>query len=181
MGRKFSSSVALTALLCAAACASQGPSRAPAKDPESAAKMFERLKSLEGRWVQVGPEATDAPAPGIAVSYRVTSAGTAVVETVFEGAPHEMVTVYTLDNGHLMLTHYCAMGNQPQMLAEPITDPDVVSFEAVALGNATSMDDPHMHWGTLRFVPDGRLHAEWSLRSDGERHPPVKLDLERAP
>lgn len=50
-------------------------------------------------------------------SFKVTSGGSAIVETVFEGTPHEMVTVYH-DNSdrQVTLTHYCMLPNQPKMI-----------------------------------------------------------------
>ena len=50
--------------------------------------------------------------------YAVTAAGSAVVETVFPGTEHEMVTVYHADGSDLVLTHYCMEGNQPRMRAK---------------------------------------------------------------
>jgi hypothetical protein len=44
----------------------------------------------------------------VRVEYRVTGAGSAVVETLFPGTPHEMVTVYHARKGVLCMTHYCA-------------------------------------------------------------------------
>ena len=41
-----------------------------------------------------------------------------MVETVFPGSPHEMVTVYHADGPDLVLTHYCMEGNQPRMRAQ---------------------------------------------------------------
>ena len=73
---------------------------------------LERLKTLAGTWrghvvTEDGPPAT--------VVYSVTAAGTAVTEALFPGTSHEMLTVYHLEGDDLVLTHYCAMGNQPRM------------------------------------------------------------------
>ena len=46
--------------------------------------------------------------------YGVTAAGTAVMEALFPETDHEMLTVYHLEGNDLVLTHYCAMGNQPR-------------------------------------------------------------------
>jgi len=74
--------IALTALVVAPAAAA-----APAADAKAA---LERLKGLSGTWTISGSsEGTD----GSVVTYKVTGAGSAVVETVFAGGPHEMVTV----------------------------------------------------------------------------------------
>ncbi len=37
---------------------------------------------------------------------------------MFPGDAHEMTNVYHMDGGSMLLTHYCAVGNQPRMRAE---------------------------------------------------------------
>ena len=71
---------------------------------------FESMKQLVGSWdgtidMGQGPQT-------ITASYNLTAAGSAIVETVFEGAPHEMTSVYH-DNSDRKLTmvHYCAEHN----------------------------------------------------------------------
>lgn len=163
---------ALLPLLALASCATTGqPSPVP-----GAAEQFERLKRLEGDWIALAGEG-DAPA-GTRVSYRVTSGGTALVETVFCGTPHEMATVYYLDNGALALVHYC-LGNQPRMLALESEDADVVRFEFAGganIGSATS----HMHAAELRFTSDARLDTRWTQWKDGRAAGDVRLALVRS-
>ena len=55
------------------------------------------------------------PTDQVVSTYRVTAAGSAVMEVLFPGTDHEMVTVYHQDGDDLILTHYCAAGNQPRM------------------------------------------------------------------
>ena len=38
--------------------------------------------------------------------------GTAVLQTIFPGAPEEMLTVHYTDGDQLVATHYCMLGNQ---------------------------------------------------------------------
>ena len=158
---------------------SQPTDVAETSDPKAAQRMFERLKTLEGTWVQMAGVEGASAEPGTPVTYRVTSAGSAVIETVFEGQPHEMVTVYYVDNGRLKLTHYCAMGNQPHMLADPITGENEVSFEAVSVGNEKSMNAAHMHWANLRFVDDAHIVARWTISKDGKPGFVSNMHLER--
>ena len=72
---------------------------------------LEQFKQLAGDWV--GKEGGQA----MAVNYKVTSGGTAVVETIGAGTEHEMITVIHADGDGLALTHFCMLGNQPQMRA----------------------------------------------------------------
>ena len=45
----------------------------------------------------------------VSVTYETSSNGSIVVETLFPGTPHEMVSVYYDENGKFGMTHYCAM------------------------------------------------------------------------
>ena len=177
--RSILSALCATALLAGlAGCASPTTASAPVDEAAAArsARMFERLKDLEGTWVSSG---ADAAMEGAELRYRVTSGGSAVIETIFPGAQHEMVSVYTLDNGRLVMTHYCAMGNQPFMVARTDTDEDTIHFVCERAGNTGSHADPHMHEGVFT-LGDGTLHAEWTMFKDLDRRGTVVIDLVRA-
>src|SRR5208282_1089463 len=51
---------------------------------------FEQFKLLAGEWV--GKEKSN-DGPDVHIQYKVTGAGSAVVETIFPGTEHEMVSV----------------------------------------------------------------------------------------
>ncbi|MDD4868213.1 MAG: hypothetical protein PHQ28_14170 [Mycobacterium sp.] len=138
---------------------------------------FEKLKQLAGEWVAAdepstpagekkNEKKTDAPAP-ICI-YRTVSAGTAVQETLFPGTPHEMVTMYHLDGADLVLTHYCALGNQPKMRAEKSADSSKLVFKFAGGTNIDPEKDAHMHDLTLTFVAPDRLRAEWTHYANGK-------------
>jgi hypothetical protein len=91
--------------------------QAPSVDGKAA---FERLKTLAGTWQgQAGHGPADQAAT---VTYRVASGGSVVEETLFPGTPHEMISMYHLVDGQLVMTHYCAMANQPRMRSTRILD-----------------------------------------------------------
>src|ERR1700739_676546 len=69
--------------------------RAEEKAASVSARRLEALKQMAGDWVEVGKDGK--PTDKIVSSIRVTSAGTAVLETLFPGTNHEMVTMYHLD------------------------------------------------------------------------------------
>ncbi|EKD42754.1 MAG: hypothetical protein ACD_73C00032G0002 [uncultured bacterium] len=75
---------------------------------------FDLLKSLSGTWK--GTWVVGDRKQPMQVKYRVTSGGTAVEETIFPNTPQEMVSVYTLRDGKVHMTHYCMLGNQPHMI-----------------------------------------------------------------
>lgn len=78
---------------------------------------LERLKTLAGTWVEA--DADGKPTDKVVSVFKVTAAGSAVEETIFPGQPQEMVSIYHRDGADLLLTHYCALGNQPRMKADP--------------------------------------------------------------
>jgi len=79
----------------------------------TAKDAFATLKNLAGEWSGTINEKDKGPAGS--VNYKVTANGSVVVETLFPGTEHEMITMYHLNGDQLMLTHYCAAANQPQM------------------------------------------------------------------
>ena len=87
---------------------------------------LERLKKLAGTWVEADKDGK--PTDKVVSVVKVTAGGSAVHETLFPGQPMEMVSVYHLDRADLVMTHYCVLGNQPRMKADPKSpaEPDPV-------------------------------------------------------
>ncbi len=148
-----------------------------ADDASANAERFEAFKRLAGDWVQVG--ADGKPADKVVSSIRVTSGGTVVEETLFPGSGHEMVTMYHMDGSDLILTHYCAQGNQPRLRAEPGADVNRISFKFVGGTNMKSEKDLHMDHVNFIFVGKGRFKAEWAACKNGATCHQVTLDLVR--
>ncbi|MBP7147278.1 MAG: hypothetical protein KBD01_07015 [Acidobacteria bacterium] len=144
----------------------------------SAAAAFARIKALEGEWTGTGGHRGEAGQPG-KVIYKVTGAGSAVVETMFPGTPHEMVTVYHLDGDDLVLTHYCAAGNQPHMKAKLPASGDRLDFEFVS-GTNIKPDGMHMHEATMVFEGPDKLRAAWTSFQAGRPGPVAEFVLTRS-
>jgi hypothetical protein len=142
-------------------------------------QRFEALKKLAGDWVAVGKDGK--PTTTVISSIRVTSAGTAVQETLFPGSDHEMVTMYHLDGADLILTHYCMLGNQPRMRAEPGKDVNKIAFKFVSGTNLKSKNDHHMNQATLTLDGKDHFKAEWNSCKDGKSCHQVRFDLVRKP
>jgi hypothetical protein len=162
------------ALLCAAYPALQaGDDKHPAANTSS----LEPFKQLAGEWVGNGDfhgEKHEAR-----VSYKVTSAGSAVVETIDPGGPHEMVTMIHQDGDALALTHYCSIGNQPNMKAKPKAGDHSIAFEFVSASNMPSPKDMHMHSVTFTFVDKDTLKTEWTNYMDGKEAGKAIFELKR--
>ena len=119
---------------------------------------LERMKKMAGTWVAAGKDGK--PTDQVISVVRVTAAGSAVHETLFPGQPHEMISIYYRDGADLMMTHYCALGNQPHMKADPNSPPNQLRFLFAGGTNLDPAKDKHMHEGTITFTDDD--HIEWS-------------------
>jgi len=124
---------------------------------------FERLKSLAGKR---SPAMLTADGEKTTVDYRVTAGGTAVIETMFAGDPHEMVTVYTLDGDSINATHYCSGGNQPSMrLNKEKSNGNEVVFDFVSVTGKKT--DGHIKAVRFRFDGD-KVVETWSTTTQDE-------------
>jgi hypothetical protein len=140
---------------------------------DTATTRFDNLKGLAGDWAMVGGDGS------VAVTYRLTAGGSAVVETLFPGSPHEMVTVYTVDKGDVVLTHYCAEGNQPHMKAVKGGDAKTIEFKFDGGGNIKSPKDGHMHEATFVFVDADHVKSSWLFYEDGKAGESKEFSLVR--
>ncbi len=103
--------MALAVLACAPAqsraAAGQGADPASVAAPR---ETFDRLKGLVGAWRGLRSDGRE-----IGVTYRLTAAGTVLVETWALGPGRESLTLYHMDGAELVATHYCPIGNQPRL------------------------------------------------------------------
>jgi len=137
---------------------------------------FEKLKSLEGTWTgKAGPKGGEASEA--TVTYKLTGGGSALVETLFPGTPHEMVTVYTADGAELRLTHYCAAGNQPSMKLASV-DGNTMRFDFVS-GTNMKPSDMHMHAAAITIVDPNHVVSEWTAWRDGKPAEVMVFELGR--
>jgi len=155
--------LAALVLSAGAASATPAPGAAPARP---ASPALEKFKTLAGDWVAA--EDGDMVKKGDLVArYAVTASGSAVVETVFPGSEHEMVTVYHADGPDLVLTHFCMEGNQPRMRARGAQGS---RFE-FAYDGGTNIDprrDRHMHSATFDLASADEIRSEWNELAEGK-------------
>jgi hypothetical protein len=115
---------------------------------------LEKMKALAGTWLLTDE---GKPTDQIASIIKVTAGGSVVHETLFPGQPHEMVSVYTVDGPDLIMTHYCVLGNQPRMKADPKSPANQIVFRFAGGTNLDPKKDKHMHEATLTIVDDDHL------------------------
>ena len=145
---------------------------APAKT-----SAFENFKQLAGEWTGKGTHGDmshDAE-----VTYKVTSGGHTVVETIDPGGAHEMISVIHPDGDSILLTHYCMIGNQPHMKAKPKAGDKSVAFEFVKATNMKSEKDMHMRTATFTFVDKDTIKVEWTSFMDGKNAGKSVFELKR--
>ena len=122
-----------------------GKQPAPPTNP-----AFETMKKLAGTWLAADQDGK--PTDQVVSIIKVTAGGSAVHETLFPGQPHEMVSIYTVDGPDLVMTHYCVLGNQPRMKADPKAPANQIRFQFAGGSNLDPKKDKHMHAATLTLV-----------------------------
>lgn len=145
--------------------------------PTPAQTAFARLKALTGVWQ--GRVGDREKGPVATVTYQTTAGGNTVMETLFPGTRHEMVTMYYLENGKLVLTHYCAAGNQPQMALTKKSTADLLDFNFIGGANIRSRRDGHMRSARIRFLAPDALESEWDYFENGKLSDTKKFFLKR--
>lgn len=162
--------------LAAVVVAAPRPAAADVPEPTLDRAVFEQLKSLAGRWEG---KVDDASATPVALELQVTSNGTAVLERVFAGEPHEMTTVYYLAMGRLLATHYCSLGNQPGFKLAPNAKPTDIVMDLAGGNGFGPATDQHAHGVRIQSVDPGQLRVEWQFRK-GEADPTyARMTLQR--
>ena len=148
------------ALLIFSALADQ-PALADDQTRSPAAQAFEHFKKLEGTWTGQSESGRS-----FEMTFRLTGDGSAVIEHSRMDGAHDMFTVYHLDQETIMLTHYCASGNQPRMRAADFSSAEIRFDFLDATGLATA-GDGHMYRATFAFEDPDRFHTAWTWRENG--------------
>ncbi len=170
------------------ALAQTGPQKEqPQTDAE---KSFALLKTLAGTWE--GPVKMEGHDHGngngapenVQVSLRVTSRGNALV--------HEMgdlnrtddptkydhpVTMFYLDEGKLMLTHFCDAGNRPRMAAKISPDGKTAEFDFVDVSGSDKFG--HMYHAVITVIDANHHTEEWQYRLPDGKLMGGRMDLQR--
>ena len=121
---------------------------------------------MVGEWS--AEEARRGHAPRHDQRTGLTSGGSALVETLFPGSDHEMLSVYHMDGDALVMTHYCMLQNAPQMRAQASSDPDTIAFECEGGASIEDCREPHMHEGKFELVDRDTVLSAWTMYDQGE-------------
>ena len=141
-----------------------------------ASAAFEKMKTLAGDW-NGAPEGEMKAHHAIQVSAN----GSVVMETMNPGTSHEMINMYHLDGEELVLTHYCAEGNQPTMqLDREASTPTMLVFEFTGGTNLDPAVDSHIHRARITWDGTDRIESKWFSYSAGKQAGEMTFDLERS-
>jgi len=152
-----------TILAAAFALVLIGAAITPAVEKPSSVPAFEHLTSLVGEWegTQDGTQ--------MRLTYTLTADGSALMEE-FRAGKTVMVTMFTVDGDHLIATHYCSAGNQPQMMTKAITDPSAKSL-TFSLSHVYGMKTPgdwHNTGLTITLEDKEHLTQVWTYEYNGK-------------
>jgi hypothetical protein len=131
--------------------------------------QFEKIKKMAGTWVEADKDGK--PTDKVFSVVKVIAGGSTVVETAFPGTPMEMVSVYHLDKGDLVMTHYCVLGNQPRLKADPKSKPNQIKWDFVGGTNLDVQKDTHMHSAVVTFIDDDHIEIAGEAWVDGKPSP----------
>jgi len=155
-----------------------------------AQKAFTILKSLAGTWE--GPVAMDAQlrehaqgAPeNVKVSLRVTSRGNALVHEMGELDPaadptkyDHPVTMFYIQDGKLLLTHFCDAGNRPRMTAKISEDGKRIDFDFLDVSGSTQYGN--MQHAVFTIIDADHHTEEWIFRLPNDKTMGGRMELHR--
>jgi hypothetical protein len=167
---------AITAAALLAGCEMQQSAGTAGSDPHASvrvagaaseserAALLDRLKSLEGEWLikdEQGQMVTGSV-------YKVSSNGSVIREIMFPGSDHEMTNMYHMDGSTLVMTHYCAKGNQPRMRSVPTAEPNTIHLKFDGVTNLAVAEDYYMGDLKLTLVDQDHLVQEWTSFIQGK-------------
>jgi hypothetical protein len=158
MLRRFLCGCLILVLTLTVSAANQGGDKAAPKPPTPPTNAaLETMKKLAGTWLLVDKDGK--PTTEIASIIKVTAGGSVVHETLFPGQPHEMVSVYVADGSDLIMTHYCVLGNQPRMKADPKSPANQIVWRFVGGTNLDPKKDKHMHEATMTLIDENHMEV----------------------
>jgi hypothetical protein len=152
-------------LLLALPLATYGEDKTGKRPPAPTNAAFETMKKLAGTWLAADEDGK--PTDQVVSIIKVTSGGSAVHETIFPGQSEEMVSVYTVEGPDLVMTHYCVLGNQPRLKADPNSSANQICFQFAGGSNLDPTKDKHMHSVTLTIVDDAHIELAGVGWQDG--------------
>jgi len=128
---------------------------------------FEIVTRLIGNW-EGKLHQPDGSIVETSTSFRLTSNGNTVVETLVEDGV-EMITTYSDKDGELVVKHYCALGTEPMFSVGGMT---ATSLNLVSDSSPGYMPEHHNFVESLRYTLDEdspmKFRVDGKIYLDGE-------------
>lgn len=160
-------SICASLVLAATTCLQAGDAN-PFGQPKPGSAEFERLKTLVGTWtgkVDMGQGPVE-----MNIEFRLAAAGTVLEERLAPGTPMEMVTMFYDKAGKLAATHYCVLGNRPEM-ALKTSDAKSITLDFDSCCGIDAKKEAHMHGMTLSFDDANTITTSCKAIMNGQEAP----------
>lgn len=126
-----------------------------------AQKSFTQLKSLAGSWEGKTPDGKP-----VLISFRETAGGSAIMSEI--QGDHGMISMINMDGPNkLLMTHYCAAGNEPRMQANLSPDGKTITFTFFD-GTNIAPGAGHMQSVILTMLDDSHHTEDWTFVDHGK-------------
>ncbi len=106
------------------------------------------------------------------------SKGSALVETFGNPSKNITETIYHRDGNKVMATHYCAQGNQPRLVLDPVVSRDALSFSFLDVTNLVNKGDSHLVRINFKIIDRDHIERRETYAEKGKTDESV-LQLER--
>lgn len=117
---------------------------------KSGEEVFEALKSLVGSW-----EGKTDNGRVIKVTYTLHANASVLMEAWALGPKSDALTLYHMDLGALMATHYCPLCNQPRLLLSRVKSPGSFAFEFCSATNLANLGIAHQQSFEVSLLDSG--------------------------
>jgi hypothetical protein len=133
---------------------------------------FEKMTTLVGSWQATVPTGIQS------AEFQLIANGSVIASRLSGGMPHDMHTMLHMDGSELMLTHYCAMRNQPRMVLTPGSDSDKLVFE---FRDGRNIKPGDVYMCRVAFIIDGPNHhsEEWTNIAKNGQEETTRIEFRR--
>ena len=129
----------------------------------ASAAVFKQMATLAGEW-----EAIQDGVP-VKETYALTAKGSVLMSETKPADSEPMITMFTVDGDHLIATHYCVAGNQPQMVTGVPSDLEKgVTFSLERVTGMKTPDDWHNTGLTLTLDDKDHMTQRWTYLYKGK-------------
>jgi hypothetical protein len=133
------------------------------QDSNKSAAAFKQLTLLVGEW-----EAVQQGVP-VRETYTLTANGSVLMSETKPADSQPMITMFTVDGDHLIATHYCVAGNQPQMITGVPGDLEKgLTFSLERVTGMKTPDDWHNTGVTLTLDDKDHMTQRWTYLNKGK-------------